>query len=133
MFRHAHLLMQPLHNSSTCSISLETATHSCSTCTCAYHALLCCCILQVVFNGRLLDSLTGQEYHDTIRIASESVSGVQEPPLELWVHARPPKAHLQVQGDLQFGVVPVGSKARKVVQLVNRGSAAADYTITWDR
>jgi hypothetical protein len=95
----------------------------------------CCGCLhaQVVFNGKLLDSLTGQEYHDTVKIAGESVSGVQEPPLELWMHARPPRPRLQVQGDLQFGVIPFGSKVQRTVQLMNSGSAAADYQITWDK
>lgn len=89
--------------------------------------------LQVVFNGKLLDSLTGQEYRDTIRIAGESVTTVQEPPLELWVHARPPRPRLHVLGDLQFGVVAVGGRAKKSVQLVNKGSAAAEFAIAWDK
>jgi hypothetical protein len=90
--------------------------------------------MQVVFNGKLLDAPPGaQEFHDTIRIACESVSAAQEPPLELWVHARPPRPRLHVQGDLQFGVLAAGARASRTVQLENRGSAPADYTITWDR
>lgn len=53
--------------------------------------------------------------------------------MELWVHARPPRPSLRVQGDLQFGVLAAGAHASRAVQLQNRGSAPADYTITWDR
>lgn len=90
---------------------------------------------QVVFNGGRLDSITPQsEFHDTIRIACESVSAqLQELPMELWVHARPPRALLRVEGDLQFGVLAVGATARRQLQLQNSGSAAADFSITWDK
>lgn len=89
----------------------------------------------MVFNGKAMDSVTaGQEYHDTIKFACESVSTVQEAPLELWVHARPPRPRLSVcEGDLQFGVLAAGARAKKAVQLLNNGSAPADYTITWDK
>lgn len=89
--------------------------------------------MQVVFKGSQLEGSANQEYHDTIKIACESVSAVQEPPLELWVHARPPAPQLYVQGSLQLGVVAVGSRAKQQVQLVNRGTAPADFTITWDK
>lgn len=87
--------------------------------------------LQVVFNTS--NSAAGQEYHDTIKFACESVSTVQEAPLELWLHARPPRPRLCVRGDLQFGAVAVGATAKKTVQLLNSGSAPADYTIAWDK
>jgi hypothetical protein len=100
---------------------------------CSALALLSLALLQVVFNGKAVDSLTaGKEYHDTIKFACESVSAVQEAPLELWVHARPPRPCLRVQGDLQFGVLAAGARAKKAVQLINSGSAA-DYTITYDK
>lgn len=87
--------------------------------------------MQVVFHGS--NSAAGQQYSDTVKFACESVSAVQEAPLELWVHARPPRPRLCMQGDLQFGVVAVGATAKKTVQLLNSGSAPADYTITYDK
>lgn len=96
--------------------------------------LLSLALVQVVFNGKAVDSLTaGKEFHDTIKFACESVSAVQEAPLELWVHARPPRPCLRVHGDLQFGVLAAGARAKKAVQLLNSGSAPADYTITCDK
>lgn len=94
--------------------------------------------MQVVFNGSLLEDITGPElthgtFHDTIKIATESASTVQELPIELWLHARPPRPRLGLQGDLQFGVVPLGTKAQKQLQLRNTGTAQAEFSITWDK
>lgn len=91
--------------------------------------------MQVVFNGNRLDhdGQTVQEFHDTIKIAGESATAVQEPPLELWLHARPPRPQLCVHGDLQLGMVPAGTPSQKRVQLINKGSAPADFTVAWDK
>jgi hypothetical protein len=82
-----------------------------------------------VFNATQLESSSSdsRDFHDTIVIQSEAGS------VEVPLHAGGPKPHLQLVGDLQFGLQGVDSSATKQLQLANKGKAPAEFNITWDR
>ena len=66
-------------------------------------------------------------FHDCIKITSEGQD------VELWVHAMLPRPQLQLQGDLQFGMVGVDSKPSKQLLLTNTGMLQAEFKLDWDK
>lgn len=83
----------------------------------------------MTFDPRLITAANSSRdgFHDCIKVISEG----QE--VELWVHAMLPLPQLQLEGDLQFGMVGVDSKPTKQLQLFNTGELPADFSIDYDK
>lgn len=52
---------------------------------------------------------------------------------ELVLRSVAPRPDVHVEGDLQYGLLPVDSKASKTFRLVNKGNAPASYKLDWDK
>ncbi len=63
------------------------------------------------------------------RLVIQSESGDIEVPIRATV----PRADICIEGDLQFGLVPVECKQSKVFQIINKGTAVGNWRLDWDK
>lgn len=82
--------------------------------------------MQVVFEASSVDSIK-ELAQDRIVIQSEFGE------TELSLKALLSHPDVTISGDLNFGLVPVDSKATKHFQLINRGSAPAAFKLDYDK
>ena len=52
---------------------------------------------------------------------------------ELVVKAHAAKPDVSIEGELQFGLLPLDSKASKKFRLINNGSGVANVRLDWDK
>lgn len=79
----------------------------------------------MVFDARKIQS--GRDYHDTIVVHSD----IED--VEVEVHAYQFQPELRIDGDLNFGLVPVDSKPSKALKLINDRSKPAEFKLQWDK
>ena len=81
---------------------------------------------QVVFEASSIESIK-ELVQDKIMVQSESGE------TELPIKALLPRADVTVTGDLNFGLVPIDSKATKKFQIINRGTAPSSFKLDYDK
>ena len=86
----------------------------------------CAYLSQVVFQASSIDSIK-ELVQDKIYVQSESGE------TELPIKALLPRSDVTVTGDLNFGLVPIDSKATKKFQIINRGTAPSTFKLDYDK
>jgi hypothetical protein len=79
-----------------------------------------------VFEARSLES-TKDVFQDKIVVQSEA--GEVEVPLK----AQPPRPDVTVTGDLNFGLLPLESKATRRFEVNNRGTLPVSFKLDYDK